>query len=155
MAEEHPPSPMHEGVPFAWEIAGQARYDGLGLVLFSAWENLLPEDAAEAAQDAAKAAALLLSATKQGTQHSSQTSCIDAVGLLAFTQKGQQAGSDGSQDAAYRVGSHARLLRDATQHVAEVAAEDVAQDLVAIGQVVAFQVAENVARVDGVVAEGL
>ena len=28
MAEEHPPSPTLEGAPFAWEIAGQARYDG-------------------------------------------------------------------------------------------------------------------------------
>ena len=35
MAEEHPPSPTSKGVPFAWEIAGQARYDGkrLGLSL--------------------------------------------------------------------------------------------------------------------------
>ena len=35
MAEEHPPSLVLKGVPFAWEIAGQARYDGkrLGLSL--------------------------------------------------------------------------------------------------------------------------
>ena len=35
MAEEHPPSPVLKVVPFAWEIAGQARYDSkrLGLSL--------------------------------------------------------------------------------------------------------------------------
>ena len=46
MAEEHPPSPKHEGVPFAWEIANQARYDDLGLVTFL-WEASLSEDAAQ------------------------------------------------------------------------------------------------------------
>ncbi|MBR5632253.1 MAG: hypothetical protein IKW82_11500 [Bacteroidales bacterium] len=30
MAEEHPPSPTLEGIPIAWEIAGQARNDGIG-----------------------------------------------------------------------------------------------------------------------------
>ena len=29
MAEEHPPSPTPEGIPIAWEIAGQARNDGV------------------------------------------------------------------------------------------------------------------------------
>ena len=38
MAEEHPPSPALKGVPFAWEIAGQARYDGQR-VSVSSWFN--------------------------------------------------------------------------------------------------------------------
>ncbi len=29
MAEAHPPSPKHIDKSIAWEIAGQARYDGL------------------------------------------------------------------------------------------------------------------------------
>ena len=65
MAEEHPPSPKHEGVPFAWEIADQARYDDLGLVTFL-WEASLSEDAAQTAQDAAQTTALaLLTAAKE------------------------------------------------------------------------------------------
>ena len=31
MAEEHPPSPEQKGVPYAREIAGQARDDGFGV----------------------------------------------------------------------------------------------------------------------------
>ena len=30
MAEEHPPSPTLKDIPSAWEIAGQARNDGIG-----------------------------------------------------------------------------------------------------------------------------
>ena len=30
MAEEHPPSPTLKDIPPAWEIAGQARNDGIG-----------------------------------------------------------------------------------------------------------------------------
>ena len=39
MAEEYPPSPELKGVPFAWEIAGQARYDGQRLGLSLAVNN--------------------------------------------------------------------------------------------------------------------
>ena len=35
MAEEHPPSPTLEGIPIAWEIAGQARNDVVMLGLSS------------------------------------------------------------------------------------------------------------------------
>ena len=45
MAEEHPPSPEREEIFFAREIAGQARYEGLGMsMVFLCW--LLPEDTA-------------------------------------------------------------------------------------------------------------
>ena len=39
MAEEHPPSPVLKGVPFAWEMAGQARHDGKRLGLSLAVNN--------------------------------------------------------------------------------------------------------------------
>ncbi len=31
MAEGHPPSPIREGVPIAWEIADQVHDDAIGL----------------------------------------------------------------------------------------------------------------------------
>ena len=122
------------------------------------WEArpLFPEDLSQTTQDAAETTRLGvagLATAEEGTQQATQARCTRVAVLLA--EKGEQAGGDGSEDVTHRIGCHTRLLRDATQHIAEVTAEDVAQDLATIGQVGDFQVVDDVASVTGVVAEGL
>lgn len=117
---------------------------------------LLSEQAAKAAKDAAEAASAALAlcaATQDGTQQATQASCTRVAVLLA--KKGKEARGDGGEDVAHAVGGHAARLRDAADHVRQVAAENVAQNLVAVGEVGGFQVADDVACAAGMVAEGL
>ena len=119
---------------------------------------LLPEDASQDAAEAAHAivaAFRLCCAAQDHTQHASQSGGIDAVAFLAFAQQGQEARSDGSQDAAHGVGAHTRRLGDAAQHGREAAAKDMAQDLLAVDEVGSFQVVDDVACIAGMVAQGI
>ena len=122
--------------------------------------SLFPKDLSETSEDASETATLALlavggSTTEEHAQHACQACCVDAIALLALTQEGEEAGGDGGEDAAHRLGGHTRLLRNAADNRRQVAAEDMAQDLGAIGQVGGLQCTEDVASVDGMVAEGL
>ena len=117
---------------------------------------LSPEDLAQAAEDATEAAvALALRGAEDGAQHASQVTGIDAAALLTLAEEGEEARGDGGHDLAHQARDHASLLRDAIQHIVEVAAKDVAQDLATVDEVGTLQVVDDVARVDGMVAEGL
>ena len=117
---------------------------------------LSPEDLAQAAEEATEAAvALALRGAEDGAQHASQVTGIDAAALLTLAEEGEEARGDGGHNLAHQARDHATLLRDATDDRRQVTTEDVAQDLVTIGKVRDLQVVDDVARVDGMVAEGL
>ena len=117
---------------------------------------LSPEDLSQTPKDAPKASGLstaTLATAKERAQQATQARSARVAVL--FAENGKQAGGNGSEDVAHRIGRHTRFLRDATQHVAKVTAEDVAQNLATISQVGDFQVVDDVACATGMVTEGL